>query len=125
MAAHNGSDEPSQSPTTLLLDILQRVTVIETQNLSILSEQTEARDSRRLIHQKQDELARRLDGFDRLKEQLEETSLPQLAEHERLRQNFVGGVFVAGAIGSVVLVALGFILRETWGWISSHFTWRP
>ena len=124
----NGNgDSVVMRPTTLLLNMLERQAISETQLAAIISEQDEARASRRLMHQKLDDA--RIE-VTRLGEKVETTSTkvdamaPQLAAHERIRQNAIGGLFVLGALISVALLAAGFVLKEAWGWVSSHLNWK-
>lgn len=110
-------------PTTLLLNLLERQAISETQLSTLLEEQNEAKVSRRLIHTKLDEMGRTVAG---LTEKVGTTSdqvakiAPQVADHERLRQTFSGALIVIGSIASVVMVAIGFVLKDLWGWIAQH-----
>lgn len=112
------------TPISLLLDIRERVAIVETQNSAIISEQSEARESRRLMHRKQDDLDRRLDALDDLKKKVDESMWPQLVEHERIRQYVTGGLAVLVTLGGIALVAAGFILKEIWAWFAGHINWR-
>jgi hypothetical protein len=131
MAAGNGNSENGDAitvrPTTLLLDLLQRQAISETQLSTIISEQNEARESRRLMHEKLDGVGRE---FAALGQEVKTTTAevdalrPKVAEHERLRQNFNGGLIVLGGLASIILVSIGFVLKEAWGWAAHHVRWN-
>ena len=114
---------PPRTPdiNTTLLDISERLAILETQTSTIMEEQNEAKVSRRLIHSKQDEITRRLDAAENLDKTLSEMK-PLLQEHERIRQMFSGGIAVLAVIFSIVLVAAGFVLKEAWGWVAHHIS---
>ncbi len=120
MSADRTEIENNINPNTLLLDIHERLAVIETQNTVIMGEQTEAKESRRLMHSKQDSMSVALNL---VQQKVEEIS-PQVLEHERLRQRISGAVAVLIGLGSIVMIGVGFILKEFWAWITFHLHWR-
>lgn len=118
MAIGNGGD--GGVPISLLLDIKEALGIVQAQNASITSEQNEARASRNLMHTKQDELSAEIRGVSSIVKRIE----PQVTDHEKLRQQLTGGATVIVALGSVVMLAVGFVLKDFWAWIGTHLHWK-
>ncbi len=110
-------------PTTLLLDLLQRQAISETQLATIISEQNEARESRRLMHKKLDGVG---GDYAELKQLATTTAAevavlkPQVASLQAIRQNINGGLWVLGGLASIIIFAVGFVVKDLWGWLAHH-----
>ena len=129
-APRDERDEEHQehaAPISILLDIKESLGILHTQHASVIAEQEEARVSRRLMHAKQDEtnlaLAAIKQDVNAVQGEVKEIT-PTVVEHERWRQRINGGVAVLVGLGSFVLVAAGFVLKEFWTWFTSHINWR-
>jgi hypothetical protein len=114
------TDETTRTPINLLLDIKQEIGIMQTQHANIMAEQDEARVSRRLMHEKQDSMNATLQQVQSTVTSME----PTVLEHEQLRQRINGGVAVLVGLGSLVLIAAGFVLKEVWAWFTAHINWR-
>jgi hypothetical protein len=114
----HGPSDDERNPSTLLLDICQRLSIIETQNTTILGEQDEAKRSRALMHDKQDTLGA---GLAVVQEQMK-TIAPQVLEHEQWRQQVRGGAYVLVGLGAIAFAAIGFVLKQLWVWAVAR--WR-
>lgn len=116
----SGNGKDMGISVSLLLDIKESLAIVQTQNASITSEQIEARASRRLMHEKQDELSADLRDISTIVKRIE----PQVADHEKLRQQLTGGAVVIVSLGAVVMLAVGFVLKDFWAWIWGHVHWK-
>lgn len=120
-------DEDAGAPISILLDIKEALGILQTQHANVIAEQDEARVSRRLMHAKQDETNVALAAVKQdVKAVQDDVKLitPTVLEHEQLRQRINGGVAVLVGLGSIILVAAGFVLKEIWTWFMSHINWR-
>lgn len=116
----SGNGEDTRASPSLLLDIKQALDIILSQNASITSEQDEARKSRSLMHDKQDNLSAEVREVSATVKRIE----PQVVDHERWRQQITGGGIVLASLGGLVMVAMGFVLKDLWGWIAGHLHWK-
>lgn len=67
---------------TLLLDMVQDIAVVQTQNAAILSEQTEARESRRLMHAKLEEIKSNASELKTRVDKITEETVPTVKKHD-------------------------------------------
>lgn len=117
----NAATAPRDDPhyVSLLVDIHERLAIIETQNTAILGEQDEAKVSRRLLHEKQDAMN---SGLAVVKAEIERMA-PQVRDHEQLRQQFRGATYILMGLGAVALTSAGFVLKQVWDWLAAHMRW--
>ena len=119
------NDVSSNASPGTILDLVERVTILEFELKSIRMEQDEAKVSRRGMHDKLDTmLARDAETAETVKTLLQEVKemKPTLTLHEQLRQQFKGALLIIGLIWSVALLSAGFVLRQLWVWVTTH--WR-
>jgi hypothetical protein len=116
----SGNGEDVGAPVTLLLDIKEALGIVQAQNASITSEQNEARASRRLMHAKQDELGAEIRDVSVVVKRIE----PLVTDHEKLRQQLTGGATVIVSLGAVVMIVVGFVLKDFWAWLWTHLNWK-
>lgn len=106
MAGQQGLE---RSSNTLLLDIIERLAIVEQQLIQVTRSQNGADDSRRAIHDRLNSLSRIADTVERLE--------PVVIDLDHLRQRAIGGQFVARllwtGIGSV-LVVIGALIDRFW-----------
>ncbi len=115
-------EEYNGSHLAILVSMGRRLGNLERQAASTLEEQREAKISRRLMHEKLDEMRPRLNGVDSLKKIVDDLKTT-VAEHEKLRQNIIGGVAVLLSLITVAAFGAGVVVKELWAWIISHLHW--
>jgi hypothetical protein len=108
---------PSPDLATHLLNIIERLTIIEQMSASVMTEQDEAKVSRRSLHEKLATITTEVSGVKsdvkNLQEKVDDMK-PVLALHERLRNQLTGGVIVVGFLWSVALLAAGYAIKAIW-----------
>lgn len=106
-----------RSIDTILLDLVQDVGVVLTQNSAILNEQGEARISRRLMHEKLE----KVQGDVRELQDVVREMSPIVKQHEKDWQKIrLGQAFVA-FIWSVVVLGMGFGSSYIWDYFKRHW----
>lgn len=96
-----------RSSNSLLLDIIERLAVVEQQLVQVTRSQNDADDSRRSIHSRLNSLSKISDTVERLE--------PVVIDLDKIRQRAIGGQFVIRVlwtgIGAMLLALGGFIDR--------------
>src|SRR5690349_537831 len=110
---------PSPDIATHLLNIVERLTIIEQMNATVIAEQDEAKVSRRGIHEKLTAINKEVSGVKTdvkvLQEQVSDMK-PKVALLDRLRLQLTGGGIVIGFLWSIALIAIGMVLKSLWVW---------
>lgn len=114
------NDVLGNSPSTLL-DLVERITILEFELKSIRVEQDESKISRRGLHQKLDTMIERnaetAESVKMLVQEVKEMK-PTLTLHEQLRHQLRGAFWVVAFVWSTFLLAAGFLIRQLWMWIA-------
>jgi hypothetical protein len=104
---------------TNLLDLVERITILEMELKSIRVEQDESKVSRRLLHEKLDRIIENnveaKEGIRTLSEEVKDMK-PILTLHERLVQQGKGAFWIVALILSSGLLSAGFVLQRVWTW---------
>jgi hypothetical protein len=99
-----------RSTNTLLLDIIERLAIVEQQIIQVLHSQTDADDSRKAIHARLNTLSGFADTVKRLE--------PVVMELEQMRQRAIGVQFIGRVfwvLAGTILTALGAVIERIWG----------
>jgi uncharacterized protein YoxC len=85
----------------------------------------EARQGRRELHTKMDNVNANVQQLqakvDPLIETMSKDIKPKVEDYWSIRQRAQGGIAVAGFILATMFAAVGFLARDAWHWIVSHF----
>lgn len=116
-----------QTPLGILLDISQRLGIVEGQQLMIMQEQGRAADGRGRTYARIEEtqatlgeVKRDVKGLSMRVEVLE----PDVRDFVRLRLSARVIMVVAGVFMTAVLAVLALAFKEAWTWFWAHFQWR-
>lgn len=115
-------NDVAQTSSSTLLDLVERITILEFELKSIRVEQDESKVSKRGLHQKLDTMieknAETVESVNTLVKEVKEMK-PLLTLHEQLRHQFKGAFWVIAFIWSTALLSAGFVLRHFWIWLTN------
>lgn len=115
MSEGGGFGKTERTIDSILLDLVQDVGIVQAQNASILSEQAEARESRRLMHKKLEDMKDDLTELTQKVKVIEDTTVPTVRRHEAAWQQ-AQGMWIVIALGwSAAMVAVGWLAQHYWG----------
>ena len=106
---------------TNLLNLVERITILEMELKSIRVEQDESKVSRRLLHEKLDTIiegnVETKEGMKALASEVKDMK-PVLTLHEKIIQQGKGAFWVVAFLWSVALLGAGFLFRQAWMWFN-------
>lgn len=111
---------PERQQVTLLLDVVQRLGIVEGQNTLIIQDQGRAADGRQRIYEAVTEVNDRIDGVNLKLEKIDslEKEIVELKKHAadyvQFRHRLKGALWVIGSLGGTAMLLMGAVIKDLW-----------
>jgi predicted nuclease with TOPRIM domain len=117
----DGRKEPTS--ITLLLDLTEGIAELRGKVDNLTGKADEAAEERKNVADKLERVNSRLGKLDITAATVTRME-PIVADYSKLRENVNGGLVVIAALGALLFTAIGFVLKDLWGWLAAFVRTR-